>query len=145
MEAQRDPYTWILLQRSRLSAALLGFPIEINQRKIVSSPSEAFVPAAAVGRTDPSPLIKFLANLHFIIFTAALGLHYSLQDIFPSIFFRSFSLKNSTNQSRPVCQPVNLDPPPLLLPAVIKAIFSNLVNMLFLLYHNKLLQYHTWI
>jgi len=90
MEAQRNPYTWILLQRSRLSAALLGFPIEINQRKIVSSPSEAFDPAAAVGRTDPSPPMKFLANLHFFIFTAALGLHYSLQDIFPLIFFRSF-------------------------------------------------------
>ena len=65
MEAQRDPYTWILLQRSRLSAALLGFPIEINQRKIVSSPSEAFDPAAAVGRTDPSPLIKFLASSNY--------------------------------------------------------------------------------
>ena len=55
-----------------LLQALLGLPIEINQRKIVSSPSEAFAPAAekvAGGRTDPSP-IKF-SKFTILCFTAA--------------------------------------------------------------------------
>ena len=49
MEAQGDPGSPDLDFDPEIQAAclqaLLGLPIEINQRKIVSSPSEAFAPA----------------------------------------------------------------------------------------------------
>ena len=76
MEAQGDPGSPDLDFDPEIQAAclqaLLGLPIEINQRKIVSSPSEAFAPAAekvAGGRTDPSP-IKF-SKFTISFFTAA--------------------------------------------------------------------------
>ena len=76
MEAQGDPGSPDLDFDPEIQAAclqaLLGLPIEINQRKIVSSPSEAFALAAekvAGGRTDPSP-IKF-SKFTILFFTAA--------------------------------------------------------------------------
>ena len=93
MEAQGDPGSPDLDFDPEIQAAclqaLLGLPIEINQRKIVSSPSEAFALAAekvAGGRTDPSP-IKFSKFTIFI----SLQRHTShgllpLWDIFTPIF-----------------------------------------------------------
>ena len=96
MEAQRDPGSPDLDFDPEIQAAclqaLLGLPIEINQRKIVSSPSEAFAPAAekvAGGRTDPSP-IKFSK---FTILFFYSGIHRTgsiLSGIFFLPFFRSF-------------------------------------------------------
>ena len=93
MEAQRDPGSPDLDFDPEIQAAclqaLLGLPIEINQRKIVSSPSEAFALAAekvAGGRTDPSP-IKFSKFTIFIFLQRHTphGLH-TIWDFFPPIF-----------------------------------------------------------
>ena len=92
MEAQGDPGSPDLDFDPEIQAAclqaLLCLPIEINQRKIVSSPSEAFALAAekvAGGRTDPSPIKFSKFTIFFLQRHTPHGLH-SLWDIFPPIF-----------------------------------------------------------
>ena len=155
MEAQGDPGSPDLDFDPEIQAAclqaLLGLPIEINQRKIVSSPSEAFAPATKCcwwSHRSVSPPIKFRKfTLYFYS-----GMHRTgsiIQTLGILIFqnyFSSSSIFGLFSGIIPIilalcANTVNLRPPAT---GCDNAIFSNLVNMLFLLYHNKLLQYYIY-
>jgi len=97
MEAQGDPGSPDLDFDPEIQAAclqaLLGLPIEINQRKIVSSPSEAFALAAKkLPEVAPIRLRSNFSKFTLFIFTAAY-IARALWDIFPTIFQKYFSLK----------------------------------------------------
>ena len=97
--------------------ALLGFPIEINQRMIVSSPSEALAPAS---KKLPAVVpIRLLIKFRKFTLYFYSGIHRtgSIQDILifsePPFLFLPFFQKffwNNSNQSCPVCQHCKFTP-----------------------------------
>ena len=115
----RDPGALDLVFHQGCSTALSGFPIERNQRKIVSSPSEAFAPAIKCcwwSHRSVSPPIKFRKfTLYFYS-----GIHRTgsiIQTLGILIFQNYFSSSsifgffwNNSNHSCLVCQHCKFTP-----------------------------------